>query len=145
MSMTDNLKHQHETILQLVQQIQQDLTPDKLAGDASNVKEALSLLSRRLATHLAVEDKALYPMLIARHSESARRTTIKFVEEMGGLADLFKTYAAKWNSTEQIQEKAAEFCEESEAIFLFLRNRIRREEAELYPLADILILERTEE
>jgi hypothetical protein len=135
MSITDVLKSQHETILQLVLQIEQNLNPAVLSQKADKVNELLALLTRRLTLHLAMEDKALYPLLITDQDEKIRRITIKFIDEMGGLADLFKTYAAKWNSTEHIQKRAVEFCEESEAIFLFLRNRIRREEAELYPLA----------
>jgi len=138
MGPTDDLKRQHKTILELVQQIEQCLAPNKLAQDADAVKETLTMLTRMLTTHLATEDSELFPMILTRHNESARRKMRVFIEEISTLAGLFKTYAAKWNSAEQIREKTGEFCEESSVILRFLRDRIQWEETEIYPLADTL-------
>jgi hemerythrin-like domain-containing protein len=138
MSLTDDLREQHAAILQLVGQMETTLTIDTLAANADTLIDTLSVLARKLAIHLAMEDRALYPLLIARGSGTVRQTTQAFVNEMGHIASVFKTYAATWKSAESIKGDPKTFCEETGAVFSALRERIQREEAELYPLADLV-------
>lgn len=92
-------------------------------------------MSRVLLVHLAKEDKYLYPEL--ERSGEPRISTIarRFFEEMGGLADQYRTYAAYWTA-ERMTVDWSGFVADTRKIVLTLRQRILREERHLYPLLD---------
>lgn len=134
MSITSDLRRQHGNILRLISEIESNLTPETLKQNADTTIAVLSELSRQLVIHLALEDKGLLPLLIARHTETARRMTLAFMEEWGNFAGDFKAYIMKWDSAELIKEKASEFCEETRVMFYILQARIQCEENDIFPL-----------
>jgi hypothetical protein len=91
-------------------------------------------LARELIAHLAVEDRWLYPALIASTDQKAADTAKIFKNEMGGLAGTFTSYMGKWNDQRIVAEWPA-YCAETKALLASLTNRILRENNELYPLA----------
>lgn len=89
-------------------------------------------LNHQLMLHLVKEDKLLYPAL--RRSPDAEIAAIatRFSEEMGGLAEAFIAYMQAWNGG-TIAADWAGFCAHTQTVMLALRERIRREERDLYP------------
>ncbi len=136
MARTDSFKEQHKEMLELVKQINSGLDPAKLAQDASQVRSTLSALAGKLLVHLSIEDKNLYPVMINSSDENAKKTAQSFMDEMGTLAGIFKDYTNKWPSPQAIQANPAGFCEETKAVFTAIGQRIGKEEATLYPMAD---------
>lgn len=131
MSFTDKFRQQHDEILALAGDIQQEL---KAKGDAQALRTLLSSLAGKLNFHLAMEDQALYPRIM-KLDPKAKELATRFVSEMGGLAQAFGAYNAKWQ-TSAIRNDPAGFAEETREIFVALGKRVARENAELYPLAD---------
>jgi hypothetical protein len=131
MSFTDKFRQQHDEILSIAGDIQKRIKGD---GDAQALRTMLSNLAGKLNFHLAMEDQALYPRIMkldAKASAVAKR----FVTEMGGLADAFGAYNAKWQVS-AIRADPAGFASETREMFVALGKRVARENAELYPLAD---------
>ncbi len=91
-------------------------------------------LARELIAHLAIEDRWLYPMLIAGTEQKTAATARRFQDEMGGLAATFTNYMAKW-SDQRIASEWPAYCAETRILVAALTNRIERENKELYPLA----------
>lgn len=133
MGFTDKFRVQHDEILAIAGEITEKLKARE--PDAAVLRKMLSNLAGKVNFHLAMEDKALYPRLMEHKDGKAKVLAGKFMKEMGGLAQVFTEYNAKWQVT-AIKADPAAFSEETRKVFGALAHRISRENAELYPLAD---------
>src|SRR4051812_41362316 len=95
MGFTDKFRTQHDEILAIAGEITDKL---KTNADAAVVRKLLSSMAGKVNFHLAMEDKALYPRLLQADSK-AQSLANKFSKEMGGLAQVFVDYNAKWQVT----------------------------------------------
>lgn len=138
MARTDSLREQHKKALEIVSAIQADLNPTKLAQDAQAISANLSKLSGTIGVHLAMEDKSLYPAMMGSANAEVKKAADKFSKEMGNIGAVFGAYTKKWNAG-TIKSDPNAFITETKQIISVLGDRIKREEAELYPLADKLL------
>jgi hypothetical protein len=140
MSKTESFRAQHKEIGELVLRVEKDLSPDKLRapGKAEEVRSTLSSLAGKLAIHLAMEDKSLYPQMLSSNNDEAKKMADSYAKEMGTLAGAFKDYVTKWGNAGIIRDDAEAFCAQTKEVFTLLKKRVEREEAHLYPLRDIV-------
>lgn len=138
MAKTDNFKSQHKEIAEAVSGIERLLNPGALAQNAAEVTKLLILLSGKIAFHLGMEDKYLYPALQNSNDSNLKTLADEYIRDMGTLAKTFKDYVSAWSLPRSIQEKPEEFVKQTKTVFTALRQRIDREETKLYPLADKL-------
>ena len=73
-------------------------------------------------------------ILTGLHDVMARH----FASEMGDFAERLEEFALHWSTSAAIAACFDEFREETRGIFAALETRIRRENRQLYPLADRL-------
>lgn len=92
-------------------------------------------LARLLMTHLALEDRILYPALLQADGSDVRTAATKLQTETGTLAACFSLYMTQW-SDDRIAREWPAFCRDTETILRALGERIDREERTLYPLAE---------
>lgn len=133
---TDKFKTQHQDMLQVVGDIAKHIQANTVPDNAAEIASNLAKLSGKIGIHLAMEDKSLYPRMIESGNPEAAQKAQQFQSEMGGLAEAFTTYKTKWVSPSKIAEDAATFAQETQGIVKALGDRIKREESELYPLAE---------
>ena len=133
MGFTDRFNAQHDEILALANAITKMLAAKE--PDAEGMRRQLSVLVGKVNFHLAMEDKALYPRLLERKGSRAASMASNFQREMGGLAEVFAAYAAKWQVS-AIRANLPDFATETRKTLGALTHRIGRETTELYPLAD---------
>lgn len=127
---------QHQEILAVVREIVDAIQqPAMTAEEGNRVRSALVNLSGKVITHLAAEDHALYPRLLASKSQEVSGTAKKFADEMGGIAEEFEHYISHWFSGKVISGRFEEFCSESDKLIGALAERIEKEENVLYKLA----------
>ena len=138
MSKTDGFRRQHDDLLEIATAISAFLTPEKAASEAQQVRSLLSKLGGKLTMHLAMEDKSLYPNLLAKADASEKAVVQSFIEEMGGIAEAFGKYMSSWPSPSAIQDDPAGFVSQTSQIFSALSGRIDRENKQLYTIADNL-------
>ena len=131
MSFTDKFRQQHDEILGIVGDLNAKL---KAQADAQDLRGVLSALAGKLNFHLAMEDKALYPRLMKMDAKASKMAS-KFMDEMGGLGEVFAAYNNRWQVS-AIRKDPEGFATETRKVFTALGKRIARENAELYPLAD---------
>jgi hypothetical protein len=131
MGFTDKFRQQHDEILEMVGELNTKL---KARADAQDLRGALSNLAGKLNFHLAMEDKALYPRLMKMDAQASKMAS-RFLEEMGGLGEVFVTYNNRWQVS-AIRSDPEGFAAETRKVFTALGKRIARENAELYPMAD---------
>lgn len=92
-------------------------------------------LARVLIAHLSVEDRHLYPAMIASGGR-AQQVATAFKDEMGGLAQEFSAYMGRWTD-QDIRQNWSRFADDTEALLGALAQRIARENKQLYPLLPV--------
>ncbi len=124
-------------MINLVGNISNYLSKDKLKGNEMELRRQLALLSGKLKMHLTMEDQSLYPRLMESDNTALRDLSKKYNSEMGHIKGEFENYMSAWPSYKAIEESPDRFISETKAIFEVLGARIAKEDKELYPLADL--------
>lgn len=138
MTHTDELRRQHDAATQLMAGITGQIGVYRGPGEAYLLTLGIAQLLGLLRNHLTQEDEHLYPELINSHSPRTAALARRFAREMGDLAMHLEEYALHWSTSAAISAYFDEFREETITIFTSLNTRIRRENRQLYPLADRL-------
>ena len=138
MSRSDQLRRQHQQLAQDISAITPRLRHESVTAEAAAIRMELAGLAGTLNVHLAMEDKTLYPAMLASSDAKTRATAASFQKDMGGLATAFRTYMASWPNPEALTARPAEFCTQTKAVFDALAKRVQQEESTLYPLADAM-------
>ena len=136
MARTDSFRKQHQDIGIVVKAISAKLNPTKVAADPQGMRALLSQLMGKLNVHLAMEDKALYPDMLKALDANVAATTKRFMSEMGGIAAAAKKYSDGYLSPQAIAANPRDFIRDTNSVFSALSVRIKKEETELYPMAD---------
>jgi len=138
MRKTEQFRHQHAGIMEVVITISDQLNEATVLDRIPDILGQMINLSGRLKAHLAAEDNLLYPMMIAADHPLASDRAAEYQEEMEGLAASFESYMSKWRSFTAIEADPGGFIAETRELFDALSDRIDRENHRLYPLADQL-------
>ncbi len=138
MRRTETFRQQHAAIVEVVTELRSLLDPEKVLDNIPDIMGVLIGLSGKLKAHLSKEDNELYPDLLASGDPKLTDMAKAFQSEMGGLSQAFEDYMATWRSIEAIEDDPDGFIRASEAVIDALRDRINRENRELYVLADRL-------
>lgn len=131
-------RRQHDDILKLVGTISANLQKDTITNKTEDVLNLLSELSAKIVTHLTMEDKALYPKLVSSGNPKAKTTAEAFIQEMGGIKDVFQVFVGKWSNPTNLRNEPEAFIAETKGLFQALGARIDRENSVLYPLFDAI-------
>lgn len=89
-------------------------------------------LNRLLMLHLAKEDQHLYPRLKRSSDKTVAALATRMEAEMGNLAGAFQDYSRRWDVA-AAQRDWPGFCAATRQVMEALRERVRREERDLYP------------
>jgi hypothetical protein len=130
------LRRQHDAAEQIVANIAKLSRSEIDAAAAYQIGLALTKLTGVLRIHFAQEDRSLYPSLMASPDPRVSDIAKQFQREMGGLAPIYEAFADRWKLSSAILADVDGFRRESRSVFTALADRIRRENEELYPLAE---------
>ncbi len=136
MSGTTLYRNHHSDVGRLVGRIEALLASPAVAEDAAPLAVAVRDLFGIFSVHLSVEDSALYPRLLAHPDRRLRETAARFQAEMGGLKLRFDGYRTRWPGPIAVAKDPRAFVDETRAIVAVLKQRIAREDRELYDLFD---------
>ena len=136
MAATQIYRVQHAELFEFVIQITTLIEADALPQNAPEVRKLLSALAGKLSIHLAMEDKILYPKLMAHNNSDVRALSTRYTAEMGMLSDHFTRFNQRWLTAEMIEKDHEGFVAELNLLFDALRTRIEKENRELYKLVD---------
>ncbi len=129
-------REQHAHLRSLAAELRALLDPEILAQQAAAARVLLSRLGGTLIVHLAMEDRSLYPSLLSCPDATLRETAQRFRDEMGGIRSEFAELTARWPGASAIAGDASGFASQVRAHLAALDERIRREDDELFPLAE---------
>lgn len=130
---TDLFRSQHAQIMLRLIQLDGFLSAE-LAADA--FRQMLAELHDRLGAHTVAEEGFLYPCLRACSDSVSRELAERFQAEMDCMSQDFRSYIHRWLTADAIESRPADFIRETRAMTAALLERIRRENAQLLPLAD---------
>lgn len=136
MSKMKPYRQQHADIIAAALELERHLDAGRLLTDASHAKKLLALLAEKMTLHLAAENSHLYPDLARSGNEQLKRLAAKFAQEMGPITKAFTNYVAGWPTPSAIKGDPNAFNAETRNILAVLRARLKRENQELYALAD---------
>lgn len=142
MSCTASLRAQHDAVEVMFDEIFDDLAHYRSERDAFPLSLKLARLAGILRTHFRMEDELLYPRMIASDSREAAVLARVFQGELGHLASRFDRFLERWSSSDAIAGAVRQFRFEAGMLFAAIRERIHRENRDLFPLADVAMLRR---
>ena len=138
MTATQKYRAQHAELSALVTQIASLLNDANLSKKAAEIRDVISSLAGKLSIHLAMEDKRLYPKLMAHSDLDVRALSRRYSEEMGSLSSDFMQFNQRWLTAALIEKEPAKFGDEMTIILTALQSRIEKENNQLYKLIDEL-------
>jgi len=107
-----------------------------VAENADAISGELGKLSATIRLHLSIEDRMLYPALANAANPDIAAAGKRFRQDMGGLAEAYRTFATRWNARARIAADPDGFRREADAVFEALHARIQHETRELLPLVE---------
>ena len=136
MSTTASLRAQHDAAERILDELSADLARYRSDADAYPLSLKLARLAGTLRTHFADEAEALYPSMIeSSHREAALMARI-YRDEIAHLAARFDGFIDRWSDAAAIAAARRQFRFEAGMLFAALRDRIHRENRDLFPLAE---------
>ncbi|WMC93045.1 hemerythrin domain-containing protein [Kineothrix sp. MB12-C1] len=132
-----NLKsylEQHENIAEEIQFLQSKASSDISEEEAGEIAKHINTLAGKLNIHLTMEDKYLYPSLLAKGNTGFAIES--YIDEMGGLAKEFTEFKEKYNTKPKLLEAKASFARDANTILNKITARVKKEEDTIYKLID---------
>lgn len=136
MKRTETYRRQHKEVRGIIAEINQLLDLDKISENADPISKSVRLLFGKFGTHLAIEDKVLYPGAVNHSDPALSKLARDFQKEMGNLSLQFDDYRHNWPGPLAISRSPDAFVEQTKDILSLLNKRLEREENELYTLYD---------
>lgn len=130
----EGLLRQHDEILELADNIMKIIDGGKIEENISEVVKDINTMSGKLRIHLSSEDNYLYPKLLDSEDVKLRDFGKKYYEEMKSVTEKYEEYKYKFNTSFKIKEDIENFKLDTKNVFKVLKDRINKENRELYPL-----------
>ena len=136
MTSTASLRAQHDAAESMIDQIFFDIAHYRSDEDAFPLSLKLARLAGILRTHFALEDEMLYPAMIESDHREAALMALVYRDEVAHLAARFERFVERWPTSDAIAGARRQFRFEAGMLFAALRDRIHRENDQLFPLAE---------
>jgi hypothetical protein len=130
----DNFMRQHKDIIEELNYIEKIVNNKDYLNYLDDFVPHINNLAGKLKIHLNSEDKFLYPNLIDGEDIELKNMANDYINEMGNIADTFTIYKNEFNTKSKINEKIDTFISKTKPILKEIKNRILKEENELYKL-----------
>lgn len=127
-----NLDRQHDNIKAEISYIENAITAVRTTVSTSELALHISRLAGQLKIHLMEEDKFLYPELLRSEDPKIRSMTEEYISQMGNLAAEYTDFKNKYNIANKINANIDNFYVDAKHIITALKERILREDRELY-------------
>ncbi|HWB77914.1 MAG TPA: hemerythrin domain-containing protein, partial [Nannocystaceae bacterium] len=137
-SLGERLAEQHGSLQRLAAEIVAELDPARIALDPDGVLRLLAKFVGDLREHARAENERLYPALLDHDDREVRDRAAALYGEGLGLYDEVFAFAEEWSDRERIATAADRFATELRTVLRSLGRRMRREDAELHPLAELV-------
>ena len=133
---TARFEAQHAELSALAKDVLRTLDTRTLSVDPGPARRALAVFSGRLRVHATMEQEALYPRLLASPDPAVAAKARELLDEVGDLYARFFVLLKRWSDKDGITKDPEGYARDVMMMLHQLHLRMKRENNELYPLAD---------
>ena len=140
-------RNSHMALRQMIDDLKSILTPDmlKIRPNAKTAYELLCELGTKVRSHLAEEDRSLYPTLLIHEDPKIKSIAWGFISGEKPLRKVFDAYHKRWLKSCDFKF-TDDFLVETHEVFDMVASRIDREEQVLFPkLLEIGLFQETQQ
>lgn len=134
----DSLKRQHNSILELIDHMEDKINQDTLEDNARLIAKSINELAGQLKIHLSHEDRYLYPNFKKSKNIELKNKANLYIKEMGNLSDVYSAFKSRFNTPRKILINQEDLIKESKIVFKAVKKRIKQEDTDLYKVAENL-------
>lgn len=131
MTSVEDLIGEHEQLTALAERLESCV---RHACDPSTAIALKTELSIALGAHLACEDRDLYDRLASSGNVALTAASLDYRGDLAILAVDWEVYLREW-CDDAVETDWDTFADHTRSMMIRLRNRIRRENEQLFPLA----------
>ena len=127
-------RNRHTDLLQMIEDLQQLLTPEmlRIRPNAKTAYLLLCELGSKVKEHLSEEDRGVYPSLLINDDPRVKSIAWGFISGERPLRQTFDEYHRKWLKNCDFNF-TMDFPRESQGVFRMVAERIDRENRVLFP------------
>lgn len=129
----DELRKENQEVIHL-SEVLSALIPHSQLRNNPIFCELLARFSDKVKVHLSHEDHTLYSGLLTHSDKKLRDTATLFLGNTRELKRLFTGYAKQWCHPSPDARDHENFVKETLDMFRIIRDRIRMEEEQLFPI-----------
>lgn len=133
----DKFKQQHLDILEGIAALRH-LSNAGVGRNAAAIARGIIAMSSTIKLHLAIEDRMLYPALARSADTALAEKGRSFQQEMGSIAQAYAAFAHRWSNAQALTENEAGFKADANIVLRKVRERMLREDSDLYPRVEAL-------
>ena len=142
MGSIDHLRKQHGELIRLAKEIAPLLDAERLALGFMKARLKLGAFARKVSVHLALEERFVYGRLVHHPSPVVVSKATELQNQSKALRESVTQYVERWITPAADAEPVpAEFVEETTRLFDLVSKACNREDREIYPLVDQLIID----
>lgn len=133
----DRFKHQHVDILTGIAVLRK-LAHQGVEDHAVDIAHELKVLSTIVTSHLAIEDRILYPSIRRSGDTDMADMAQSYQDDMKGIANAFINFARRWSNATTLAKRPDDFRAEANSVLKNVHERMLRENREFYPAIEAL-------
>ncbi|MBV2208511.1 MAG: hemerythrin domain-containing protein [Thermomonas sp.] len=135
-----NIQHYHHDHAHIYEQINllRNLSRSGVRENAPQISELITGTASRIKFHLAAEERVLYPTLADAGDSRVATLGARYQKEMQGLAGAFTDFVNQWRVPSRLAADPDGFRRDANTVLRALFERLKREEVELYPVAETI-------
>lgn len=131
----DELKKQNTEIGDLIDVLSALINHQHLRGNPY-VCDLVTKFNEKVWMHLVFEDNTIYSELARHHNPDISRIAKDFHDSAREIKKDFSKYVKQWCKTVSSQSSKDDFSKQSEHIFQLIRERVRFEVEEIFPIVE---------
>lgn len=131
----DELKQQNKEISDLIDVLEVLITDNKLATNPF-VCDLAKRFNEKVWLHLVFEDKTIYSELCRHHNPDVVSIAKQFHDSARDIKKIFSRYVKHWCHTSTENGSHDIFVNESNEVFKLIRERIKFESDEIFPIVE---------
>lgn len=112
------------------------LSQASIGENAERIGEAIVSTASLIKFHLAAEDQVIYPRLAKSGRPEVAALSARYQNEMRGITEAFGHFVTQWRVPARLETDQEGFRRDANTVLRALYERLRREDIELYPVAE---------
>ncbi len=124
-------RNHHVVLRHLIGELPRSAPPDE-----HTAVSLLHRLKRVMSTHLALEDRTVYPLLECSSDDALRSKAVSYKRAMGSLAHAFAEFYARWTEEGAVSRDGSLFLTQWDEMRSALDARMDAEDNDLYKIAE---------